>query len=240
MSRCSKPAACTADTAPQSSTPMVDDLGGAESRALSAADCSSVWPAHELHPQANPIADLLGAVDRHDVRVPDLGEQPALPNDRRRGSIDRARGAGRSFSATSRSSRSSQARKTSPNVRRADALENPEMTPPLRCVGSGARDHVAMDPGDRCEQLQVPDVLKSWWRRRLFPRPPSQPRHRREPLGRGLRKTVTVRHCPTLTSSSTRSSGRARAARPYVPHRRWACPTARPAPRTRTPFRDAR
>jgi hypothetical protein len=38
--------------------------------------------AHELHPQADTIGDLSGAVDGDDVRMPHAGEQPALLDDR--------------------------------------------------------------------------------------------------------------------------------------------------------------
>ena len=38
-------------------------------------------PTHELHPDADRIADLLGAVDRDDVVVPNAGEQPPFMDD---------------------------------------------------------------------------------------------------------------------------------------------------------------
>ena len=45
------------------------------------SSCSSDWP-RTTHPEANLLADLLSAVDRHDVRVTDSCEQAAFLQDR--------------------------------------------------------------------------------------------------------------------------------------------------------------
>ena len=59
-----------------------DRVRGVERRASSQLLLERL-AAHELHPQADLIADPLGAVNRHDVRVADPREQPALFDDRR-------------------------------------------------------------------------------------------------------------------------------------------------------------
>ncbi len=41
----------------------------------------------EFHPETDAWADLLGAVDRDDVRMTHAGEEPALLDDRRRGTV---------------------------------------------------------------------------------------------------------------------------------------------------------
>ena len=66
--------------------------------------------ANELHPEADLTGNLLGAVDGDDVRIPYPGEQSALViiADAVRSPAEQS--AGRSFNATSRSSRVSHAR----------------------------------------------------------------------------------------------------------------------------------
>ena len=66
--------------------------------------------ANELHPQADPITNLFGAVDSDDVRMPHPSEQSPFVDDCGGGAIAGEPSAGKSFSATSRSSRVSQAR----------------------------------------------------------------------------------------------------------------------------------
>ena len=81
MSRCSRPAACTAAIARHSSTPMRHGLCRREGLARRRALLERL-PLDELHPQADAIVDLLGAVDGHDVGVADAGQQAALFDDR--------------------------------------------------------------------------------------------------------------------------------------------------------------
>ena len=71
---------------------------------------------HELHPHADAAVDPLGAVDGDDVRVTDARQQAPFLDHRRR--IAARFGRRRILRATSRSSRVSQARYTSPNVPR--------------------------------------------------------------------------------------------------------------------------
>ena len=93
-------------------------------------------PADELHPQADPIADLLRAVDSDDVRMPHFGEEPALPNDRARGGFVRDRSSGQKlqcdFAVEPRVPGAEHFAERAP----PDALEKAEVAPALRCDGS--------------------------------------------------------------------------------------------------------
>ena len=88
---------------------MLDCFGGADHLPL-LEDLLEGVAANELHPQADPIRNLLGAVDGDDVRMPHPSEQSAFVDDCGRARSPEERSAGKSFSATSRSSRVSQAR----------------------------------------------------------------------------------------------------------------------------------
>ena len=80
MSRCSRPAACTADTARHNSTPIVRDL--LRRKCLSAAKRLFERAAlDELHPQADAAVDSFSAVDGDDVRMANACEQPAFFDD---------------------------------------------------------------------------------------------------------------------------------------------------------------
>ena len=58
-----------------------DSFGGADHLPL-VEDLLEGVAANELHPQADLISNLLGAVDGDDVRMPHAGEQSAFVDDR--------------------------------------------------------------------------------------------------------------------------------------------------------------
>ena len=59
----------------------VDRLAGAE--ALRLGELFERPALHEIHPQTDAAVLVVGAVDAHHVRVPDLGQQPGFVEDRR-------------------------------------------------------------------------------------------------------------------------------------------------------------
>ena len=93
------------------------DLGVAQS-GRPAARCLQRPAAHQLHPQADALLVAFGAVHVHDVRVADAREASCLLQQPRvgRAPSPRTPTSCSSFSATSRWSSESQARKTSAEV----------------------------------------------------------------------------------------------------------------------------
>ena len=92
--------------------------------------------ANELHPQADLISNLLGAVDGDHVRMPHAREQSAFVDDRRRRPIAGGRTCGqelqRDFAIEPRIPGAVNLSERAP----ADPLDEPKMTPPHRRVRS--------------------------------------------------------------------------------------------------------
>ena len=81
ISRWSRPAPCTADTARQSSETDLDHLGSAEYRLLLEELLLQRVAANEFHPEADPVANLLGPVNGDHIRMAHPGEQSAFVDD---------------------------------------------------------------------------------------------------------------------------------------------------------------
>ena len=175
---------------------------------------------NELHPEPDLPADLLGAVNRHDVGVTDAGEQPSFVNDRRGaltgerlrrqdlerdvpvqagvpGAVDLTRGAG------------------------ADSPEDMEMRPLATC-------NLPVRVGNGGEDLQLAQQVRIGAAR--FDRCPVDG-VAIENRSRSLDERFMVRH-----ASSPRRGARAPAARPCVPHLPSACRASPPFRRSCTPF----
>ena len=110
-----------------------DSFGGADHLPL-VEDLFEGVAANELHPQADLISNLLGAVDGDHVRMPHAGEQSAFVDDCGRRAIA---GGGTSWQELQRDfaiePRIPGAVKFSERAL-ADLLEEPKMTPVLRRV----------------------------------------------------------------------------------------------------------
>ncbi len=77
MSRCSRPALCTADDRPAELEADLH-LSATVGSCRLLEDLLQGVAANELHPEANLVADLLGAINGDHVGVAHAGEQPAL------------------------------------------------------------------------------------------------------------------------------------------------------------------
>ena len=147
MSRCSRAGACTAETALQRSRPMRVASAGAE-HGLLAQHLFERPAAHELHPEPDVVADLLGAVNRDDVAVANAGEQAAFGNDER-GRARRRHCGGREklerdFAIEAR-------------IPRAVDLAERALADPLDELKVTPRRRHAVDTGERRDDLQVLD-----------------------------------------------------------------------------------
>ena len=109
-----------------------DSFGGADHLSL-VEDLLEGLAANELHPQADLIGNLLGAVDGDHVRMPHAGEQSAFVDDRGRRAIAGGGTGGqelqRDFAIEPRIPGAVHLSERAP----ADLLEEPKMTP---CAGA--------------------------------------------------------------------------------------------------------
>ena len=143
-------------------------LAGAE-RAARLDDLVERLAAHELGPQADAAVVFLGAVDLHDVLVAQARQAAGFLHERARARSPRTSPRRRpecsSFSATSRWSSESQARKTSQDVPLPMAsrrTRRPQRRPSgVAGVASGvsvaAGRDAAMEGGDAVDEAQVAD-----------------------------------------------------------------------------------
>ena len=143
-----------------------DDIGRAKDRAA-LEQLLERGAADEFHPHANPIADLLRAVDGDDVRMPDFGEQPAFLNGFAFGERVRGRLGGqelqRDFACEPRvpGAEHLAERATPDALEQAEVAPTPEiggLLPCLRRPRQGLqRPVVAEQADDGCHELQVPN-----------------------------------------------------------------------------------
>ncbi len=223
-----------------------DGFGGGELRPA-LQELLERLTADELHPQSNLIADPLGAVNGHDIRVADPREQPAFLDDRRRPVVA---GAGRReqlqrhFAIETRVPGAiNRAEGAAP-----DPIEDAEMTPVLGYLRTGGIREDCRGPRQRprrqrlapmhrrkpLEHAQLTDDRPFVVAGARFGEAPVDGRAV-EHLPREVAEQLSRRHAP-----SPRPDESAPVLRLFAPPRHWASPARPPTPGRCSPFRRAR